>query len=446
MYFFDERPEKKEKIFLYSDKGEIITYGDLDKVCKQFGKKMKARRLAFLLCKNNVESVLFYMACLRNRVVPLLLDAKMDYNLIENLKGIYEPDYMYAPKEDGSYELIEFHREKDTLLNDALGLLLTTSGSTGSPKLVRQSYENIQSNAEAIAEYLNLNETERPITTLPMNYTYGLSIINSHAQCGAAILLTEYSVFQTEFWNFFRKGKATSFGGVPFTYEMLKKLRFFNMDLPSLKTMTQAGGKLPKYLHEAFASYAKETGKQFIVMYGQTEATARMSYLPAEKSLEKIGSIGIPIPGGAFFLEDEELIYKGKNVTLGYATKKEDLAKEDEHHGILHTGDLARKDADGYFYIMGRKKRFLKILGSRVNLDEVEQLLQETYEGTRFACTGEDDCLEVYVENPQIHIEEAAQYLSRKMKLNESVFHIYKIDAIPMNQSGKTLYEELRRR
>ena len=255
---------------------------------------------------------------------------------------------------------------------EELGLLLTTSGSTGSPKLVRQSYTNIQENAKSIAEYLKIDETERPITTLPMNYTYGLSIINSHILKGAAILVTQHTLMEREFWKFFRESEATSFGGVPYTYEILKKLRFFNMELPSLRYMTQAGGKLSPQLHKEFAEYAESHQKQFIVMYGQCEATARMAYLPAEKALEKYGSMGIAIPGGRLelidvngkFIEkpDEvgELVYYGPNVTLGYAQEAGDLKKADERNGRLETGDMAKRDNDGFYYIVGRKKEIFE--------------------------------------------------------------------------------------
>ena len=198
-----------------------------------------------------------------------------------------------------NYVLLKTGYEKKYALYDELGLLISTSGSTGSPKLVRQSYLNVMDNARSIAKYLKLDETERPITTLPMNYVYGLSIINSHFLTGAVLLLTDKTLMQKEFWNFFKEAEATSFGGVPYTYEMLDKLRFYNMQLPSLRTMTQAGGKLTPELHEKFAIYAAENNKNFIVMYGAAEATSRMGYLPPDKAIEKKGSMGIPIPGGA---------------------------------------------------------------------------------------------------------------------------------------------------
>ena len=236
-----------------------------------------------------------------------------------------------------------------------------------------------------------------------MNYTYGLSIINSHLLVGAVLLLTEKALTQKEFWNFFKEAGATSFGGVPYTYEMLDRLRFYRMELPSLRYMTQAGGKLIPELHKKFAEYAEKNGKKFIVMYGQCEATARMGYLPADKAIEKCGSMGIAIPGGRFRLigldgstvtepyTTGELVYEGDNVTLGYAECGEDLLKGDEQHGVLETGDMAQFDEEGFYYIVGRKKRFLKIYGNRVNLDEIDRMVKGEFLGIDCAAAGVDD-------------------------------------------------------
>jgi acyl-coenzyme A synthetase/AMP-(fatty) acid ligase len=319
---------------------------------------------------------------------------------------------------------------------------------------VRQSYENIEANTASIVEYLELDETERPITTLPMNYTYGLSIINSHISVGSTILMTDKSIMQKEFWNFFKEQKATSFGGVPYTYEMLRKLRFMRMDLPSLRTMTQAGGKLTPELHEEFAQYAKSNGKKFVVMYGQCEATARMGYLPAKMAVEKKGSMGVTIPGGEFALIDVngekitqpfvtgELVYDGKNVTLGYAECGEDLIKGDERHGHLQTGDMAQFDEDGYYYIVGRKKRFLKIYGNRVNLDEVERLIKGKFDGLDCACAGVDDHMYIFLTE-SARADELKSFVLEKTKLNPAAFKTEVIDEIPKNDAGKTLYREL---
>lgn len=459
MYFFETDEQWMDCPFLISDQNEMITYRGKDKFCEDMGNVIRERTLVFILCRNCIGSILGYFACLKKRAIPLLLDAKMDYDMIKNLIDTYEPDYLYYPGEqeelwescgemtgfeEYGYCLRKFRNKSSITYYPELALLLTTSGSTGNPKLVRQSYQNIQSNAVSIAQYLELSRSERPITTLPMNYTYGLSIINSHALCGAAILVTEHGLFEPEFWDFFKAQEATSFGGVPFTYEMLKRLHFFEMSLPSLRTMTQAGGKLPKYLQREFANFARQTGRKFIVMYGQTEATARMTYLPAEDAIRKEGSIGIAIPGGVIEIRDGELVYQGKNVTLGYAQKKEDLEKGDERHGILGTGDMARKDEEGFFYIIGRKKRFLKILGKRVNLDDVEQILKSKYRDITLACTGIDDQMHIYVENYiSVNTDEIKEYLSEKTGLNPAVFRIMLVGHIPVNESGKVLYGEL---
>jgi len=397
----------------------------------------------FLLVGNNLDSLVAYVACLSHGIVPLMLDARIDAALLQRFVDIYRPDFVWRPSE-GGYVLEPRNpgNAPGTKLHPELALLLTTSGSTGSPKLVRQSYRNIEANTASIVEYLKLDSSERPITTLPMNYTYGLSIVNSHLAVGATILLTERSIMQREFWNFFAEQGATSFGGVPYTYEMLDKLMFFRRRLPSLRTMTQAGGKLLPSLHQKFAEYAKREGKSFVVMYGQCEATARMSYLPPERALDKVGSMGVAIPGGRFELVDGELVYYGDNVTLGYAECADDLARGDERNGRLETGDMARVDEDGFYYIVGRKKRFLKIFGNRVNLDETERLVKGAFPGVDCACGGVDDKMSIFVTD-ESKVQAVRDFVAGTTHLNFVAFEVRHLAQIPKNASGKTLYSEL---
>lgn len=461
-----ELEKHKSKTALLSDDGICLTYGKLDEECKKLAEIVNHRSLVFSLCENSAGSVLGYVAFLNHHMVPLLLNSRLDQELLDNLLAAYCPSYLWVPeirKKDFAdtdcvysaygYVLLKCRYEKKYVLHDQLALLLTTSGSTGSPKLVRQSYKNILDNAQSIVQYLELDASEKPITTLPMNYTYGLSIINSHLLAGAEILLTEKSLMQKEFWSFFKEQGATSFGGVPYTYEILDKLRFMRMPLPSLRTMTQAGGKLTPELHEKFARYAQDNGKKFVVMYGQCEATARMGYLPAERAVEKKGAMGIAIPGGRFKLVDEEgkgitvpytageLVYEGGNVTLGYAECGEDLLKGDERNGILATGDMAQFDEEGYYYIVGRKKRFLKIYGNRVNLDEVDRLIKGRYE-TDAACAGVDDHMCIFLTNKGT-ADEIRDFVIEKTGLNPLAFKTLIIDEIPKNDSGKVQYTEL---
>ncbi len=458
----------KENVAVIDETGKEYTYLTLSEKSDEIASQVKSgRSLIFCLCQNEIGSLAGYLGFLNHQIVPVLLDAHLNRELLGFLLDTYKPDYLWVPVTMSGeftnctteYEVLDYTLLKTKYthayaLHEDLALLLTTSGSTGSPKFVRQTYKNIIANIESIVEYLELDATERPITTLQMNYTYGLSIINTHMWVGASIILTKKTLMQKEFWDQFKAYEATSFGGVPYTYEMLERLRFFRMNLPSLRTMTQAGGKLLPESHRRFAEYAADTGRHFVVMYGQTEATARMSYLPWQKSLEKYGSVGVAIPGGKFSIIDVdgnevsepevtgELVYEGTNVTMGYATCGEDLGKGDEWHGRLFTGDMAKFDSDGYYYITGRKKRFLKIFGSRVNLDEAEQLVKSAYRGVDCACSGVDDKMYVFITDGR-KTEEIRRFLAEKMNFHSSAFEVMHIDTIPRNDAGKVLYNKL---
>ncbi|KAA6323616.1 Long-chain-fatty-acid--CoA ligase [termite gut metagenome] len=446
------------------DNGETLDYREINSLKDEFVSFQRGKELVFCLCENSIASLAGYISCLCAGMVPVLLDACKDVTLIKNLIGIYRPFYIWMPNKleqlfentqkvccFRSYIFVKTEFPNQTIYND-LALLLTTSGTTGSPKLVRLSYNNLLSNTHSIAEYLNITNKERPIMSLPMYYSYGLSVINSHLIKGATILMTDKPVVQKEFWTFAKEQGATSIAGVPYTYEILKRLRFFRMNLPELKTMTQAGGKLNANLAKEYIEEARNAGKRFIVMYGQTEATARMSYLPPEKALEKYASIGVPIPGGKFILTDDngheiievdrdgELVYFGSNVSMGYAECREDLSKGDENNGILHTGDIARRDSDGFYYITGRMKRFVKIFGNRVNLDILEQFLKVVTSSC--ACVGTDEKITVFVTETGKE-EEIKSFLIKKTGLYVRAFDVRIIDDIPKNSSGKIQYTQL---
>lgn len=463
MYFFDKHPNFKAHTLFEDDCGQAATYETWYAHADELGGIMPSRSLAAIVCRNTIGSALSYLCCLQRRVVPLLIDEAMDDELKQGLLAAYRPEFIFCPcgTEGGNplYSLYDYdvyrHNNTSPALYEDLGLLLTTSGSTGSPKLVRLSYDNIQSNAASIAQYLELTAADRPVSSLPMHYTFGLSVINSHVLCGAAECLTTATVFDAAFWQFCKEKRVTSIAGVPFTYECLRRLKFTAMDLPDLTLMIQAGGKLSKKLQKEFGEYAAATGKRFVVMYGQTEATARMSYLPPADCLRKIGSIGVAIPGGSFRILDDdhaeltepnaigELCYDGPNVSLGYAHGADDLQLGDERHGRLLTGDLAYCDEDGFYYIAGRKKRFVKIMGKRVNMDEVEQLFKNAFADRDFACTGGDDDLLVFTTAPETDCSDLEDFLVAKAGLHPSCFTIRSVAAIPKNSSGKTQYTDL---
>ena len=447
---------------------ESLTYEQLWAESEAFAEKIGRRCLLFLLCQNVPAAIIAYAGCLNNGIVPVMLDSNLEEGLLSRLVEIYRPDYVWQPKtwkeflgmerkaSVRDYVLWQRKEGESAPLNDDLALLMTTSGSTGSPKLVRLSYGNIRANTKSIIKYLDINEQERAITNLPLHYVYGLSIVNTHLYSGASLVVTEKTMFQKEFWQLFKEKEITSLAGVPYTYEMLERLCFFRMELPSLCTITQAGGKLDPELHRKFAEYAQAVGKHFVVMYGAAEATARMGYLPYEYSLRKYGSIGIAIPDGNFELEGEtgsiieepdivgELIYHGPNVMMGYAQCGEDLSRGDEMHGVLRTGDLAKRDEEGFYTIVGRKKRFLKMFGKRTNLEEVEQILRQHFQLVEIACGGMDDRLYVFLTQESLD-KEVVLYLRKKLGLHPSAIFVKQLEEIPKNASGKTLYKDLER-
>ena len=450
-----------------TDRGEVITYRQLQRETVTFSRNITRRCLVFSLCNNSIGALVGYVGSIIHNHVPLLLDASMDLDSLGKLIDLYRPAFLWVPTvkasqfegfqsvyESWDYTLLKASFDWDYPLFDDLALLLTTSGSTGSPKLVRLSLDNLMANAQSIVEYLQLDQTERPITTLPMNYSYGMSIINSHLTVGATLLMTSSSLMEKKFWSFFKEQSATSFGGVPYTYEILDKLRFYKMELNSLRTMTQAGGRLSQVLQRKFAEYAQSTGKRFCVMYGQTEASPRMSYLPAEYALSKCGSIGVAIPGGSFSIigvDDKEiqeayvageLVYSGTNVSMGYAEIGIDLIRGDDLQGLLLTGDMAQFDTDNIYYIVGRKKRFLKIFGNRVNLDETEHMIKSNYQNIECACTGIDDKMYIFFVGDFL-IEDIKKFVSEKTKLNFAAFQVEAINEIPRNESGKIAYPAL---
>lgn len=456
-----------DRTLFTSDDGTSFPYSAVLELSRHQIIQGTNRRLVFCLCANVPGALLGYLGLMVARAVPVMLNASIPGSQLARLLEIYRPDFVWLPQEriddlpearvvfkSGGYAMLTFDKLSSHQNHDNLALLLGTSGSTGSPKMVRLSHQNVTSNAQAISGYLGLTSDEIPITTLPPSYTYGLSILHSHLLHGCKIALTNRTLFDRGFWEFLKTSRATSMGGVPYHYEMMKKLRFAGMELPTLRTLTQAGGRLNPELGLEYARLCTSRGMRFFIMYGQAEATARMSYLTPEKAILKPDSIGQPIPGGRFWLEDEsggaqsdetkpgQLVYQGNNVCMGYAESGQDLAKGDEFGGILRTGDVARRDADGDYYIVGRLKRFLKLFGHRVNLQDIEDELQAMGHAT--ACAGKDDHLDVYLCNVTNEIAKLIKtQLVNKLLLPPSSVRILNVTHLPHNEAGKIQYAEL---
>lgn len=458
--------DKKDqgKVALIDNEGCTLTYGELSQIMKMIEEHVEMRTIIFMLCKNTVGSVAGYLGFVESGAVPLTLNSKIDSELLENLLAVYTPAYLWVPKEDADkYSYVEvYHLLGYVLLktgypvypiNEQLQLLMTTSGSTGSPKLVRYKKGNLEANAKNVALAFGWTKDERAICDLGMQYTMGLNVINTHIYVGATLLLTTYNLFSGEFWDYIREQKGTNFTGVPFSYDILDRLRFERMDLPYLTTLSQGGGKLTDDKFKQLAEYAQRTGKRFIASFGTTETAARIACLPAELAVTKTGSIGKSIPEGELFLIDStgrviedvvaegEMCYKGPNVTMGYALCKEDLLKDDEFCGVYHTGDLARRDEDGCYFVTGRLSRFLKLLSYRVSLDQTEQIIQQQF-GMECACSGTDAGMNIYVTDGT-KTNEIMEFISNKLGLYKSLFRVFVINEIIRNDSGKIQYQKL---
>ena len=456
--FLDLDKKERSRVAAIDDSGEALTYGELCDFAAEFRKYLPERALLFLLSENCHGSLLGYVACLSNGIVPLILSARTEESLYTNLRDMYRPAYLWAPKamaeklggravfQSHGYVLLATGAEPVPMHPD-LALLLPTSGSTGSPKLVRHSLRNIEANADNVRRLFQLTGEEKAMAILPMHYTMGLSVIASHLLAGSTLLLSGRSLLDRGFWSMLKE--ATSFTGVPYSYELLMKMRFTRMDLPKLEVITQGGGKLTPEMFQALAEYARDKGKKFIATYGQSECTARMAYLPAELALEKTCSIGFAEPGGQLSIVDAdgnesfegeatgEMVYRGENVTLGYAYGVEDLLKGDENHGVMHTGDLARRDADGCYFIVGRLKRFLKIFGLRIGLDEVENLIKQEYK-TDCYCKGDDEKLVVLVTDARL-VDALPGFIEEKTHLFHKNIEVRLVDAILRNEAGKVI-------
>ncbi|MCU7554993.1 AMP-binding protein [Alteromonas sp. ASW11-19] len=352
--------------------------------------------MALLQVSQTSDSVINYLACLRTNIVPLLLPDNLDENALHVFQRKLAANLHVS---DSACKVVG--TEQHTI-DSKLALLMTTSGSTGAGKCVALSAKNLCANAKSILAYLPANSTDTTLLSMPLSYSYGLSVLNTHLTIGASIVLSDLSPFDRQFWTLLADRSIASISGVPQWYRMLLRMRFTQQHLPALRYITQAGGKLSEAEVETLAKYAHATDKQFFVMYGQTEATARMAFLSPDKVLAKPGAVGQPVPGGEFKLarsgeaqeQAGELCYRGDNVMLGYVDNCTELAHFAPPEW-LNTGDIASIDRDGDVTIVGRLKRFIKVAGERVNLDALETVLIDNGHDVR--CAGKDDRLIVAV-------------------------------------------------
>ena len=383
---------------------------------------LRPRSVVFVKASTSPETIALFAACINHGLVPLMLPEKIDPALYDKLHALYA----------------------EASVHDDLAFLISTSGSTGSPKLVRTSYANFRADNMYAAADHRLAAGDRFLIPLPLCYAFGIQVMGACLSTGATIVITSKSIMDSGFGDVLEQAKATHFVGVPYMYEMLDRLGFFARPFPSLRNLSISGGALGPALRRKYAEWARDTERIFCEIYGQTETLAYMAKLETNDHLDKIGSIGQASSGGHFTVKDDGgLVYHGPIVAMGYATCAEDLLKGDEWKGVRETGDMATIDAEGYVTLTGRASRFVKIFGNRVSLQEVENILKDAFPAASIAATGADNDLHVFAT--QVSAEEVERLLVAKLHFNSTVMKTHVLDAMPLNANGKTDYQKLTR-
>lgn len=444
-----------------------IKYSEIIKLNKKIKNFIKKKSLIFIISENTVESLLGYssLAMTDSLLVPISYD--ISYKNFELFRNSYQPHYLWCEEnflnkkfkkfffpilKYKKYYLYNTKYKKNFIINDKLKLLLSTSGSLGEPKCVKLSFININYNTNSIDKYLKINQSDRTITNLPWNYSYGLSIVNTHLNKGASLVLTKKTLFDKKFWELYDKLKITNFNGVPFTFEILKKLKLKRIFNSKIRFITQAGGKINPLLSNEITELCKKNKIFFYSMYGQTEASPRMSYIEKTSRKTKTSCIGKSIYGGKFYLIDEknkkikksnvsgELIYQGKNVFIGYCKNYKDLKKKDKKNNILKTGDLAFYDNNKNYYLTGRKSRFVKIFGVRISLETIEEKLK--LNNIDCAAIVKEENLFIFIEkkNKKNKME---KIISKILKIRTNDFCLEYVNNFPRSQSNKISYKTL---
>lgn len=453
-----------------------LRYGDIavsEFSCQvaEFANSIPEGSVVAVLCNNDYEVPVAIFGTSEGKAVSLLLDGATTPGQLETYVRAYQVEFVFLKKGDsdkylststgklilefGNYALIRTDQPIGATLNLDVMMLLTTSGSTGSPKCVRITNRNLESNAAGIAARLALSSNDVAMTTLPMNYSYGLSVITSHLAARSKIVLNSRAITDRAFWRRLESSGASILAGVPFTYKTLQRFGNDVFKGTGLTKITQAGGKLDAALVSHFLDLAERQHMQFFVMYGQTEATARMSIMPPKLLREHPESVGVPLPEGQFSIEPSatevyanghqtgEIVYSGPNVSLGYATHRKDLEASDNFGGILRTGDLGYLDGSGLLYIVGRLKRIAKVFGHRVSLDEIEEKVSRL--GYSVACVAGDDDVKILLEG--IHrpetLRSVREALSQLLCLAQSGFRVEMVRELPRTPSGKIDYPSL---
>jgi acyl-CoA synthetase (AMP-forming)/AMP-acid ligase II len=462
---------------VYDDRnGSWVTRDELRAASLDLAERIASerKRLVFLFCGVNSETLIGLLGAAAAGHATALIDPLVPEDVLTGLIEAYQPELVLGAggigeklaavangaETSGSFDcragVIEWlARDGGSSfppIDPALQLLLSTSGTTGSQKYVRLSRDAVIANARQIAEALSIDEQSVGIAHLPLHYSYGLSVVTSHLTSGGRLCLINDSITSPSFWSKIENVGGSHFPGVPFHYVALARLGA-GLVPESVKVFTQAGGALDLRVQTKIRDWAAQRDGRFYVMYGQTEASPRMATLQHADHVRKAGSVGVALAGGQFSIVDDHgsplpadavgtVVYEGPNVMSGYALSRADLGKGDEMKGRLETGDLGRLDGEGFLYLTGRTKRFAKIAGYRLGLDEIEQ---ELFGVCPVACLDLGEKIAVaHEQESETALKARVRALADSYKVPSSSFALRKVTQIPRASSGKIDYARLK--
>lgn len=438
-------------LFTEASSGRTIPVG---KLYRSLGLNPVEKGLLFLYNDNLLHSIETLLNFYGTAHTIALLGQKLHPDFKNRLEGEYRPKYIFDPQRHDieGYTLKEFSDtikifmkddyRHETKINPEIKILLSTSGTTGTPKLVKLSDEGLYQNALSILEYMPILESDVVPLNVPINFVYGFSILTTNCMRAGRIVCSDKDIMQKEFWEDMDRYGYSTLGGVSYLYENLNRIGFFRKDSSSLRYLTHTGGTINNELRKIILSYCKEYNKEFFAQYGQTEAGGRMAYLSTQGLLHEETSIGVPVKGGNFTIDEEteELIFSHSSIFGGYAGTLEDLADYDQKP-VLRTGDTARKDQDGIYYITGRIKRIIKLFGIRLNLDEVEFILKNELQGSTFACLNDrDKKIVVMYDHKETDPQAIKHTIKNKLHIHPQYVQTEYIESFPLSQNGKINY------
>lgn len=457
-------------IAVVSDGEDTLTYGELRALVADSKAALACSVKALILIDSprTVAGMVGYLAALSAGHSVVLVDDGGPRAAAEVITG-YSPDLVVTHEDTQLGELVQrlgFRRRPEMPLptwariadhaaaavHPDLGLLARTSGSLGPSKTVRISYANLRANALAIADALGLRDADRTMTGLPLDFSFGLSMVNSALAAGGSIALTRQPPSSRQFWTLLDRAGGTVAGAVTSTYRFLRSTGWDPARHPTLRLLLQAGGPVDGETRNYCRSRVARHGGEFIPMYGQTEATARIAYLPAALARAHDGSVGVAVPGSRLAIEAQgsapapdgtigEIVVSGAGVMLGYALDRADLSLGDLQGGVLHTGDLGYV-RDGCLYITGRADRQVKVFGRRVDLDQLERYLLER--GVTAAAEALDDEHIAMLVEPEVSRRDLRREVAAKLGLPAPAIRLVTA-ALPRTASGKVDRRAVRR-